>query len=110
MPTIPLPTCPAGLAIRPDHDHNDAPRHVGDLSFCNHQPRPDGLPTEVLVGVNADGDVVVLGGGERQATEWLTAPSGADRRVFRASLTYRSEITRIPPVPASTQERPVTWS
>ncbi len=107
MPTIP---CPAGLAIRTDHDHGGVPRHVGDMSFCNHTPRPEGLPTEVMVGVTADGDTVVLGGGEQHATAWLTAPGGADRRVFRASLSYRSEITRIPPVPASTQERPVTWS
>ncbi len=116
-PPTPHPLCPAGLAVYTDHDHADAPldvpRHVDDLSFCNHTPRPEGLPTEILVGVtdpvgtpyflSVDGD------GPQIAADWLSRGI-AGRRVCRATLTYQAELTRIPPVPASTEERPVTWS
>ncbi len=116
---FPHPLCPAGQAIYTDHDHADVPRHVDDRSFCNHTSRPEGLPAEVLVGldyhgsdvpytffhVDMDADVRDV----RDADVWVST-SGGERRLFRATLTYHSELTLIPPVPASTEERPVSWS
>ncbi len=99
--------CSAGLAVRIDHDHHGVDRHVGDLSFCNHTPRPEGLPTEMLLGITPGGNVLLLDGSADAVGEWL---SGSGRRAFRATLTYQTELTRIPPVPATTEEQPVSWS
>ncbi len=101
-------TCPAGLGVYVDHDHGDVDRHALDMSFCNHTPRPKELPTEVLVGIDPPA-VIVLDQTLRDAQDWLSRGSGT-RRLFRATLTYQTELTRIPPVPAKTEEQPVTWS